>query len=223
MQKKKILICLSMLQMALLLFILCAIPVEAAGHYMITVKDSGKLSSNEQLIFEETYIAPGFQSNYQIEVDNQYKEAVNVYVEDIKVKTTAPTAKDFSFSFNGNTSVETAGGIGDFHPSSSSILTVPSNASEKIDVGFRLLESAGNEYQNQKFDFYITLRVVSDDSVVDDDIGGDGKGTGGKPIDSVKTSDDARILFWTVVLLSSALCLLIIWRRRKQREKTAEE
>ena len=224
MQTKKGWIYLVVLQMALLFWCLSAAPVEASSSLVVTVGESKKLSSNGQLIFNENNIGPGFSNEYTVDFINQYKEDVRIYIEDITVDTTAPNAEHFRFGFRGSDK-EISGGIDDFKAPYSSVLTVPAKTSKTLNVDFGLLSSAGNEYQNTKSTFYVTFRIVSDDSDIDEPIGGkdDGKGKDTGKTGNAKTGDNSRAWLWTGLSFVSMLMVFLFFRTQRERKETEYE
>lgn len=192
------------LSFTLLLSFFLAIPVEAADNFVVTVEQNGKLTSNQKLIFSEENIGPGFSNEYKVDFVNHYKEKVTIYIEKISVKTTAPTTEHFRFAFKGG-NVTLSGGIKDFKTKSSAVLTVPANSTGTINVGFELLSSGGNEYQDATSKFFITFRVKSKDSngIID--------GNG----DSVATGDASNTVLWIGILLVSLFLLLLVLGSKK--------
>ena len=201
----------TVLPFALLLLCLSVVPAEAAGNYIVTIEKNGKLTSNEKLIFNEVDVVPGFSNEYEVKFVNQYKEDVQVYVEKVEVETTAPLTEHFRLSFDGG-DTQISGGMDDFVRTSSTVLTVPANTTGKLGVGFELLDTAGNEYQNTKTLFSITFRIESEDS----DVGG---GVGGKGSTIVKTGDTSQPVLWLGMFLVSIVFLMLMLRKRKRHEE----
>ena len=228
MQTKKMLARFAVLQIALLFWCLSAVPAKATSSLVVTVGENKKLSSNGQLIFDENNIGPGFSNEYTVDFINQYKEDVRIYIEAITVDTTAPNAEHFRFGFRGSDR-EISGGIDDFKAPYSSVLTVPAKTTKALNVDFGLLSSAGNEYQNTKSTFYVTFRIVSDDSDIDEPIGGkddgkdDGKGKDTGKTGNSKTGDNSRAWLWTGLSFISMLMVFLFFKTQRERKETEYE
>ena len=163
MQKKRIkkrFVRFAAFMLTLLSFCLHVVPVRAADNFHVTIQKDGMLSSNGNLIFNVSNVGPGFYSAYNIDFDNFFREDVKVYVEKITVETTATTTAHFRFNFDGG-ELSLAGGIRDIRPNSPAVIVIPKGSSKQLKLDFKLLESAGNEYQNKEFVFTISFRIES--------------------------------------------------------------
>lgn len=201
-----------MLQMALLFLCLSATSVKAADDYVVTIESNGKLKSNKDMIFKETNVGPGFYKNYKVTFVNNYKDEIRIFVEKITVDTTAPSTNQFKFTLrNGNSQM--SGAVEEFKTSKFEVITVSPGSNESLDIGFHLFKSAGNEYQNTNYSFYIKFRIESDDMVI-------GLGNEATP---VKTGDNTPIYFWIGAIVVSAILLILILKKHKRSEEIKHE
>ena len=230
MQKNKLMICFTMLLLALLFGCFSAVPINASSSLVVTVGENKKLSSNGQLIFDEKNIGPGFSDNYTVDFINQYKEDVQIYIEDIAVDTTASNTEHYYFAFRGGDR-KISGGISDFKTQHSSILTVQGNTKKALEVDFGLLSAAGNEYQNTRSTFYVTFRIVSDDSDIDEEIGSkDDSKDNNKNQDkengkagNAKTGDNTQSWLWTGLSFVSMLMVFMFIKAQRGHKETENE
>lgn len=219
MQKKNKLLSFAVLPLAFLFLFLWVFTLSAGAvdHFSITVKDNGQLVDNGKLIFYEKDIAPGFSGQYNIDVVNNYSETVNIYVENIKAKSTAPTTDHFLFDFNGG-NYNASGKLGDFTPDSPVVLSVHGGAKAVLNLTLGLDSTAGNAYQNSTTTFTVTFRAEmtrSSSSATAPITTGD---------DKPATGDSTQLWLVLLLLLISTLCILIVTRLNKlHRKETPHE
>lgn len=192
----------------------------SAADYMITVTDN-LLTKNQDIIFEERNIGPGFQSKeHPVIIENLSSYAVNVDLVSIAPANDPNTLlpgvniivkhNDGSTFFNKNIQNSVDIGV-------SSATCIPAGATETAFLtGFNFDRKYGNEYQGASFKIKYTFLITTDLACEDISVPSTGR--------LVSTSESRAVFSFLSVLLGSGMfCLVfflsLIWKRKKRQTK----
>lgn len=220
-----------------LLIALCAVSLNgffpssasAANFTIATLDDSA--SKNQDVIFEELNIGPGFKSTtYPITINNESSSPVKISLTSIEAdssdaNTLLPAVKIFFSNAKGDMSTtDTYDKVIDMGFETDCLM--PGSESDAFYTGFTFDKSYGNEYQNASFKVIYTFLVTTSDTdcpeipPVDPSEPPNPPDTGGLSV--IKNGDvvtSSLTIFTIVSFVSAFIFFVLILKRRKKSDK----
>ncbi|MDR3125760.1 MAG: hypothetical protein LBU20_01665 [Candidatus Nomurabacteria bacterium] len=133
---------------------LFAQPADATD-YTITITDAS-LTHNQSLVFDELNIGPGFNTSYNIRVNNQSSQSVTVGVHDVEEDVTSNLTLNelqLALSYNGSQLVN----IGPNNTSGRNFICVGPETDDLFVLNVSMDKNFGNEHQGKSFLVYVTF------------------------------------------------------------------
>ena len=138
--------------------LLCGSTPVAAADYTITITDS-KTGKNQQLVFEESNIGPGFAQSYPIQVNNQSSSPVQISLYDITENpTNTMTLSDLNmtFSYNGTVLIDNQSGNG---LNGADFICLGPHTDDLFTLHLGFDSGRGNAYQGTVHEVELTFRA----------------------------------------------------------------
>ncbi|GHU08168.1 hypothetical protein FACS189431_3930 [Alphaproteobacteria bacterium] len=205
-------------------------PVALAADHIIRIDDTN-ISHNQDIIFDEQNIGPGFSENYNIRVDNQSSGAVKISLHDIVEDSgNTLTLDELEMKLLYNNIVLIA--IGPQQKTANDFICVGSYIDEQFALNVSLNSTLGNEYQDRSF--YVEITFRADAAECENTLPGEVgtiiepfKGTNLPLLPNTGEGRDFYYFLYGAVIFSTLLTMLflilfIIARRRKKEDRDEE-
>jgi hypothetical protein len=203
-----------------------------AADYTITITDAN-LTHNQSLVFDAPNIGPGFNTNYNVRVDNQSTGSVMIGVHDIEEDAANSLSLNelrLALSYHDSELLQ----LGPGSDKRRNFVCVGSGANDLFTLNVSMGENLGNEYQDKSFQVYITFHgdaaecrgtPSSEITVPEEDVD-----TTVPPLPLLPNTGESRgvyhFLYGTIIfffLLTAIFLIIFIVRRRdNDQEKPAK-
>lgn len=193
-----------------------------AADYTIIVSNYDVSSEQQTVIFSEKHIAPGFNKDYEIKIDNRSDVRARVVLDNIRKVTPSNSnlaeAMGLKLTYNG-----TEIAVGKYYEggfNNRELTCVPAGSQDLIAFNLNLPTSAGNEFQGDSFELEFTFKI-------------DQTGCAATPNDypALPNTGQSQALFtflyWVVgISFVTTIILgimLLVGRRRKEDDETLSD
>ena len=142
-----------------LVFLLSTGGKASADDHIITVTDLD-IEQNQVVVFNEPNIGPGFSNSYNVKIDNQSSDSIEINLFSIEEDiSNTLTMNDLGMALSYNGQVIASNQAGDPNLTNHKPLCLGPNTNEMLVLRVWMDSSLGNEYQGRSFYANITFKA----------------------------------------------------------------